>query len=311
MVCKQGKFTYRECLGTYLYMTSSDNFNGMVHNRTMTGYTPLVELQESMPPVGYFIYGKSKRGEDAPYVTDEIRMAIENNTRCELSMNVSIQKPLLNNFVAGASDNWLTVVNNLLTASNEAKYMLTVDEWGTLQIRNSQSADAMQPKYVYDDGNSSILLADVDTTDDLFSIPNTVELIFTGSRNYKPCRVIVKNEDDLSPVSVQSRGREITRRFTITNLAVPNIVIVTDEMIRELVETQAYVLLEALSTVNKTITYSHGYCGTKVGDCVIINYVRAGLENVKAVITSQKVNCTPGCQVDETAVYTKTYWRRK
>ena len=310
MRCKQDGVEQRVCLGTYLYMTSQCQFDGIKHNYTMTGYTPLVELQESLPPLGYFIYGKVKKGSEAPLITEEIRKAIVNNTRCELEMNVQIAKPLLNNFVAGTSDNWLTVVNNLLSASNEAKYMLTVDEWGSLQLKNSPSVASMQPKFVYDDGNASILLPSVDTSDDLFSIPNAVELIFVGNTRYRPCRVVVKNEDESSPVSVQNRGREITKRYTINNIAIPTTSNPTEEVIRELVTSQAYTLLETLSTVQKTISYSHGYCGTKVGDCVMINYVRAGLENIKAVITSQKINCTPGCQVDETAVYTKKYWRR-
>ena len=309
MVCKQGRYTHRECLGTYLYMTSSDNFDGIKHNYTMTGYTPLVELQEALPPVGYFVYGQTKKGDEAPFVTEEIRKAIVNNTRCEFTMNVTIPKPLLNNFIAGTSDNWLTVVNNMLSASSEAKYTLMVDEWGTVMLRNKQSADAMQPKFVFDDGNASILLPDIDTSEDLFAIPNTVELIFAGNRMYNAHKVTVRNDDETSPVSVQKRGREIKRRYTITNIAVPTGT-VTEEIVQNAIEEQAYSLLEALSTVTKTISFSHGYCGSKVGDCVMINYERAGLINVKAVITSQKVNCTPGCQVDETAVYTKKYWRR-
>lgn len=309
MVCKQGRYTYRECLGTYLYMSSSDSFDGIKHNYTMTGYSPLVELQEALPPVGYFIYGKVKKGDEAPLVTEEIRKAIVNNTRCEFTMNITIPKPLLNNFVAGTGDNWLTVVNNLLTASSEAKYMLMVDEWGTVQLRNQLNAESMQPKFVFDDGNSSILLPTIDTNEDLFTIPNAVELIFTGNKLYGAHKVTVYNEDEASPVSVQKRGRVIKRRYSVTNIAVPTGT-VTEDIIHEVVESQAYTLLEALSTVSKAISFSHGYCGSKVGDCIIINYTRAGLENVKAVITTQKVNCTPGCQVDETALYTKKYWRK-
>lgn len=310
MKCKQDGIEQRICLGTYLYMTSTDKFDGVKHEYTMTGYTPLVELQESLPPIGYFIYGRVKKGDTAPYITDEIKQIILNNTRCELEMNVTIPKPLLNNYVANTDSNWLTVVNELLSAANDAKYMLTVDEWGTLQLKNSPSVNSMQPKYVYDDSNSSILLPEIDTSDDLFSIPNQVELIFTGSKDYAAYRTVVTNDDESSPTSTVNRGRIISKRYTISNVSIPTGLSPTDESIRQLVDSQAAILLESLSTVQKTISYSHGYCGTKVGDCVLINYERAGLINVKAVITSQKIDCKPGCQVDETATYTKSYYKR-
>jgi hypothetical protein len=311
MRAKQDGVEHRICLGTFLYMTSSDSFDGKNHKYQMTGYTPLVELREALPPLGYFIYGRAKKGDNAPYITDEIKKAILENTRCDLEMNVTIPKPLLNNYVAGTDANWLSVVNDLLSAANDAKYMLTVDEWGSVQLKNSPTLNDMQPKFVYDDSNSSILLPDVDTTDDLFNIPNQVELIFTGSKEYSAYRFVATNDDEASPVSTVNRGRAIKKRYTMSNISIPTGLTPTDQSIRELVESQAYLLLESLSTVQKVITYSHGYCGTKVGDCVLINYERAGLNNVKAVITSQRTACKPGCQVDETATYTKSFYTRK
>ena len=41
-----------------------------------------------------------------------------------------------------------------------------------------------------------------------------------------------------------------------------------------------------------------------MGDCVRLNYSRAGLTNVKAKVISQSIDCRPGCPVTETAVFT-------
>lgn len=51
----------------------------------------------------------------------------------------------------------------------------------------------------------------------------------------------------------------------------------------------------------------HGYCPVRVGDCVLLNYERAGLKNIKAKVISQSINCGIGCTVEETAVFVK--WR--
>ena len=310
MICRQGGYEKRICLGTYLYMTSQDNYNGVCHNYSMTGYTPLVELKEKLAPIGYFVYGRIRGLENAPNVSAAITSIIENNTRCKLLNGVVIDEPLLNNFVAQPSDNWLRIVNNLLTASEKNKYMITVDEWGKICLRNAPTADAMQPKFIYTDDNSSILLPDLDMSDDLFEIPNVIELIFVGNSAYTAVRAIARNDDEASIVSTVNRKREIWRRYSINNISIPADVEATPEAIEEYVTAQAETLLEKLSTVQKTITYSHGYCDVKVGDCVLINYEKAGFTNVKAIVTSQKIKCEPGCQVDETAVYTKKLWKR-
>jgi len=310
MVCRQGGFEKRICLGTYLYMTSQDSYNGICHNYSMTGYTPLVELKEKLAPIGYFVNGRIRGLENAPNISAEITSIIENNTRCKLLNGVVIDEPLLNNFVAQPSDNWLQIVNNLLTASEKNKYMIIVDEWGKICLRNSPTADTMQPKFIYTDDNSSILLPDLDMSDDLFEIPNVIELIFVGNSAYTAVRAIARNDDEASVVSTVNRKREIWRRYSINNISIPADVEVTPEAIEEYVTAQAETLLEKLSTVQKTITYSHGYCDVKVGDCVLINYEKAGFTNVKAIVTSQKIKCEPGCQVDETAVYTKKLWKR-
>ena len=36
-----------------------------------------------------------------------------------------------------------------------------------------------------------------------------------------------------------------------------------------------------------------------------LNYIGAGITDVKAKVISQKISCKPGCKVDETAIFTK------
>ena len=58
-----------------------------------------------------------------------------------------------------------------------------------------------------------------------------------------------------------------------------------------------------------TLSYSHGYCPVRLYDCVRLNYERAGLIDIKAKVTKQSIECTPGCKVTETAVFTTNLWR--
>jgi len=317
MRVRQNGINQRFCLGTYLFIVSSDSFNGKRHSYTYTGYTPLIELKEKLAPLGYNVIGITGEKPEllpprtAPTVTDEISRVIWQYSRLKLENNVLIERPLLNNFVSGTSDTWLAVVNNLLTASTLQQYELAVDNWGAVRIKEAITVYNEKHVYEYDDGNSSILLPTLDLTDDMTDIPNVVEVIYTGNGNKDIgyVRKVVKNEDTRSIVSVPSRGREIWRRFVISNIAMP-LGEVTRDAIEDQVEAQAKRLLEAASTIRKTIQYSHGFNGVEVGDTVLFNYERAGFTGIKAKVVSQTINCKPGCQVDETAVYTKRLWNR-
>lgn len=312
---KQDNFTRRICLGTHLYMMQSDSFNGMRHQYNMTGYTPLVELKEKFPILGYNVTGTTGEinGKVAPMISDEIVQLLRQNTRLKVDDRVQIKQPLLNNFVAGTSDNLLTVVNNLLNAMSLKKYEMNVSERGEVYIRETINTYNERHVFEYTDDNSSILMADIDLSVDMSSIPNVLEVIYCGDKNKDigAIRVVVKNEDPNSIVSTVSRGREIWQRYTITNIATPeNYTEITKTVITEAVEAQAYRLLEAASTVKKTIQYEHGYCDVEIGDTVLFNYKRAGLIGVKAKVVSQTITCKPGCKVSETAVYTKKLWNR-
>ena len=61
-------------------------------------------------------------------------------------------------------------------------------------------------------------------------------------------------------------------------------------------------------SIEYTVSYKHGYCGIRIGDCVRLNYKRAGINNVKARIISQSIKCEPGCPVTEKAVFTTKLW---
>ena len=98
-----------------------------------------------------------------------------------------------------------------------------------------------------------------------------------------------------------NRGREIVYRVTNPDaIGTP-----TEKRVKQYAEQ----LLKELSTLEYTITYSHGYNGVRVGDCVRMNYSRAGITNIKAKVINQSIDCTAGCKVSETATFTTKLWR--
>ena len=153
--------------------------------------------------------------------------------------------------------------------------------------------------YTFNDDNSSILYPDFDMEHDLYGIPNVVEVIYSSGRDNYYAKVV--NDDIDSPISTVNRGREIVYRVTDPDLIGDP----TENQIQEYADN----LLRALSSIEYTVSYKHGYCPVRVGDCIRLNYARAGINNIKAKVISQSIECVPGCPVTEKAVFTTKLWR--
>ena len=293
LVTVQNGVREKHPLATVLVQTPSSTFTGRVRNVTMDAYTPLIELKEKQPPLGYSLWKK-----DRPTIlTAAYKIANEHTRAIVVPPNVADKDKLLqNDFVAEEDNTWLTFVKDLLA---NADYKLDVDAMGYILFAPVQETESLQPVWTFDDSNSSILHPEITMDHDIYGIPNVVEVVYSRADN-EPLHAVVKNEDPNSPTSTINRGREITIRVTDPDLA--------GAVNEDEVYAYASKLLKEYSTVEYTVTYTHGYCPVRVGDCVRLNYSRAGITNVKAKVISQKIKCTPGCPVTEKAVFTTNLW---
>ena len=275
-------------LGTFLVQTPSYNFDGKTKSITLDAYTPLLELKENYPPLGYSILkGENILNMAFRLVRENLRAPIYETTNDEV---------LHTNFVAATDDTWMTFLSDLLST---AKYKFGLDELGRVLFLPDQDTRSLQPVWTYTDDNSSILYPSLDIDHDLYGIPNVVEVIYSNGNQYYYGEAV--NDDPNSPISTVSRGRRITHRVTNPSvLGNP-----TQAQIQEYAEQ----LLREMSTLEYTITYKHGYCPVRLGDCVRLNYKRAGLNGIKAKVISQTIDCVPGCPVTEKAVFTAELWR--
>lgn len=287
LVTIQNGLRERHPLGTFLVQTPSSSFDGKIREVTMDAYTPLIELKENTPPLGYSIL-KDQNIMDMAYIITRERM------RAPI-IAAECSDTLYSDFVANTDDTWFSFVRDLIKC---AKYTLELDELGRVLFSPKQDPASLQPVWTYDDSNSSILYPELSMKHDLFNVPNVVEVVYSDGRDSYYARVV--NDDPNSPTSTVNRGREIGYRETNPKISgVP-----TDAQIQEYAKT----LLKTLSTVEYSISYTHGYCPVRLGDCVRINYARAGVTNVKAKVISQTIKCEPGAPVTETAVFSKKLW---
>ena len=274
-------------LGTFLVQTPSSSFDGKVRNVTMDAYTPLMELKENQPPLGYSIFKDENIMEMAYQLTGE-------NLRAPVVKNTS-DKTLFSDFVADPSDTWLTFLTDLIA---NAKHTFVLDELGRILFSPKQDTASLQPVCTFNDDNSSILYPELDMDHDMYGIPNVVEVLYSNGTDSYYARVV--NDDPNSPLSTVNRGREIVYRETDPNLI--------GDPRQSQIEEYAEQLLRELSTLEYTVRFTHGYRPVQIGDCVRLNYERAGLKNIKAKVISQSISCEPGCPVTTKAVFTTKLW---
>ena len=287
MITIQNGVTEKHPLGTFLVQTPSSSYTGRVRNVTMDAYTPLMELKENQPPLGYSIMkGENIMSHSYTLVREHARAPVV-KTNCS--------ETLFNDFVATPNDTWLSYIADLIT---NAKYRLDLDELGRIIFAPKQDIASLQPVWTYTDDNSSILYPDATMNHDLYGIPNVVEVLYSSTNEHYFSRVV--NDDPNSPISTVNRGREIVYRVSDPDLIGDP----TEDQIHE----YARQLLRDMSSIEYTITYTHGYCPVRVGDCVRFDYKLAGLTGIKAKVKSQSIKCTPECPVTETATFTTKLW---
>lgn len=289
LVTTQYRITERHPLGTHLCQTTGEGFDGKSKSITLDAYTPLLELKDNRPPIGYSLAS----GINILNVATSI---VSENCRAPV-IGGSSDKTLPTPFVSDLNDTWFSFVSDLLAC---AGYFLDCDEMGRVMFVPHQDTNSLQPVWKFDDDNSSILQPDFDIDRDLYGIPNVLEVVYTkddGTYIYSK----VENNDPNSPISTVNRGRRVVERITDPELNGS-----TPTQVQ--LDGYAKQKLRDLSSLEYTVTYTHGYCPVRVGDCVLLNYERAGIRNTRAKVTRQSISCETGCQVQETAVYTKSLW---
>lgn len=287
LVTEQGGVKERFPLGTFLVQTPSGKFDGKKTDQSIDAYTPLLELKEKLPPIGYSVRKEQNIMELAYQLCRE-------NMRAPVVAAES-DKETTSDFVSNLDDTWLTFLTDFIASAN---FTFGLDEVGRVIFSPKQDTASLQPVWEYTDDNSSILHPEIEMERDLYGIPNVVEVLYSDDSATMYAKVV--NDDSDSPISTVKRGREIIYRETDPDLI--------GKPTQAMLEEYATQLLRDMSSLECTLTYTHGYCPVRVGDCVRLNYTRAGITNVKAKVISQTIKCEPGCPVTETAVYTTKLW---
>lgn len=287
MIVIQNEKKYKLPMGTFIVQTPTTSFDGKVRTVSLDAYSPVIELKEKQPPLGYAVL-------EGANIMDIAYRLVRENVRAPV-YKVEDEKILEFDFVANTDDSMVTFIRDLIA---NAKYSLMLDEMGNVLFAPVQEVATLQPKFTFSDDNSSILHPTIELKHDLYGVPNVVEVIYSNGNVCYFSRIV--NDDVNSPISTVNRGREIIKRvMNPSGLGNPS---------QEQVDMYATTLLKNLSSLEYTVSFTHGYCDVRVGDCVRLNYDRAKINNIKAKIIRQSIECSAGATVTTTAVYINKLW---
>ena len=120
-------------LGTFLVQTPSSSFDGKIRNVSMDAYTPLLELSENPPPIGYSI-SKNEKIMDIAYrlCREHVRAPV---------VYTNNEEVLYDDFVSNTNDTWLTFLTDLIS---NAKYTFALDEIGRILFAPKQKIESLQ-----------------------------------------------------------------------------------------------------------------------------------------------------------------------
>lgn len=290
LIAKQGAETQKVPLGTFLIQSPNITYDGKSISRTYTGYSCLIELKDSLTPLGYSVLKGAN-------VMQSAITLIRDNMRPPVVLTSS-DHTLNRNFSAGQTESVLSFSKSLI---EEANYTMNIDPMGRLYFEPKRDASKLYPTWSYDDENMSILSSNIQIKSDLYGTPNVVEVVYSVDGRTIVSRV--ENNDPASASSTVRRGREII--FRDTNPSLPG------EVTKEYLDLYAIQLLKSKSVLNYEVTYSHGYCPVVPGDSVFITCKKLGIVNAKAQVQSQSITGQTGITINETAVFTKELWDGK
>ena len=177
----------------------------------------------------------------------------------------------------------LSAVNDLLDIAGFSS--VTVDEYGTAQLRRYQDPSSRAVSHEFVEGASARFLSQMTDERDTSSVANVVKVIYSTSD--ATTIGIARDNDASSPYSIPSLGREVCKRYEYQDTAT-----------QEEADAKALSLLKTEQAVTRTVTMKHIFVpGLTIRDAVDVEFPTGGVSG-KFAVRTQDIDLGAGCLVE-------------
>jgi hypothetical protein len=282
---RQGDLAERHAVATLLCQTSKDGTEGTVLTVSADAYSPLIELRDDKPPIGWSVSGSA---DDAiALICSHMRAPfVPYESGVELAADV----------VAADDESWLDM---LWAVCDEAGLEFWLDGMGRLVFGLKPEPWALQPiQSISDTDERGILYAERSRETDLFEIPNHFEAVRSDPGSW--VKGEAWNRDPASRTSTVRRGRPITsREMNPDGLPSGSSQEVADEYARK--------RLREESVITRTYSIGIGYIPLRLGDAIRFSDSKLGAEE-NVMVIGMELNCDVEARLDLTATSTEELW---
>lgn len=282
---QQGELAERYAVATLLCQTSNSETEGTVLTAKADAYSPLIELKDDIPPLGWSVSGSAD---------DAIAIICSHMRAPFLPYESDVE--LATDVVAADDENWLDM---LWAACDEAGLEFRLDGMGRVVFGPRAEPWALQPTHsVSDTDERRIIYAERSRETDLFEIPNHFEAIRSDSGAW--VKGDAWNTNQASRTSVMRRGRTITmREMNPDGLPSGSSQEVADEYARK--------RLREESVITRTYSIGIGFMPLRLGDAVRFSDSKLAVDEV-VMVSGMELTCDVEARLDLTATSTEELW---
>ena len=256
----------RTALFTGLATSPADEYEGNARSNTLSCYSVLKPCEDVALPLGWY----------APQNANGAEVIRQLLSVTPAPVLVEADAPTLSDhIIAESNENHLTMIDKILTAID---WRLWIEGNGTIHVEPK----SLEPVASFDPLENDMIETKVKVSGDLYSCPNVYRATsgdVTG---------IARDEDPDSPLSIQTRGREVWKSESGVNLA-------SNESIAQ----YARRMLKQAQQVRKSASYTRRYMpNVRPSDLIRMAYPAQGLTGIY-VVQSQTVALEYGAATDE------------
>lgn len=265
-------------MGTFICQTPRTTWSRGVPTVEVRAYSTLLALADDKPGIFHTVR------KNADCIATAISM-LENGIAPVVPCSDTLA--LTNDFTLDADTSWLNAASQV---AGVAEKLVMVDPYGRPYLMPDRDPSSLSPTWTFEDGENSILMADVDDELDWYSLPNAVEVVASGE-----ARTVIgtaENSDPASERSTASRKRRVLERVTDPDLPA--------NASAPMANRYAARLLAEMGAAERKLSYEHGLCPVSLGDCVRIRSAKCGVDT-RARVSKQTIRLSTGCTVTEEA----------
>lgn len=275
----------RHAVATLLCQTAKGSTEGTVLTRSVDAYSPLLELADDMPPVGWSVSGSAD--EAIALVCSHMRAPV-----VPYESGVTLAAPV----VCSEDESWLDM---LWAVCEEAGLSFALDGMGRLVLSRKAEPWALLPVTTLSDTDErGVMFAKRSGETDIFGIPNHFEAIRSETGSW--VKGEAWNDDPASEVSTLRRGRTKTKRESNPD-GLPA------GASQAAADAYARTRLREESVITRTYELRVGYMPLRLGDAVRLDDSKLGVDEV-VTVGAMGLECTVEAALSITATSTEELW---